>query len=228
MTLAPISELNYRMLDRLRIFGSPFFNASLVAVAVTLVAGCSLPATLPVQADTTTTLPAPVATVAITTTAAVPILAAPLSVSDRVTPLLAYADYVYSLQGEALAQERNHLGEPVVPADQLRLALVLSQTRQLYDLARAQALLQRVLLSPREDARELKTLARLLTVRFTEQRRVEDLLDRQNLQLRELQRRLDQTQEKLDALKEIERSLSRRPAGGVTAPPVSRARAPGS
>ena len=106
----------------------------------------------------------------------------------------------------------------------MRLALALSQTRQLYDLVRAQELLQKVLASTSEPALQLQTLARLLAARFVEQRRVEDLLDRQNQQLRELQRRLEQTQEKLDALKEIERSLNKRPASAPAAAPNGRVR----
>lgn len=215
------------MLDRFKALRPPLLNAGLLAVAVSLSAGCSLPAVAPAQQGSTTTLPAPPAVAAATTAAPQSLVSVlPDPAPDPLPSLLAYADYVYSLQGEALTQELVHLEAAVTPADQLRLALVLSQTRQLYDLARAQTLLQRVMLSPRDDARPLKTLARLLTVRFAEQRRVEDLLDRQNLQLRELQRRLDQTQEKLDALKEIERSLSRRPAGAPTASPAGRARAP--
>ena len=44
-----------------------------------------------------------------------------------------------------------------------------------------------------------------------EQRRLEDLLDKQTQQTREVQRRLDQTNERLEALKAIERSLTSRP-----------------
>lgn len=143
---------------------------------------------------------------------------------DAVTPLLAYADRTRGLQGAELAQEITRLGNAPLPTDQLRLAIALSQTRQLSDLARAQELLQRVLANPGDEARPLQTLARLLAARFSEQRRVEDLLDRQNQQLRELQRRLEQTQEKLEALKEIERSLSSRPAAAPVSVPNGRTR----
>jgi hypothetical protein len=138
------------------------------------------------------------------------------SASDLLAPQLAYADRIRNLQGNELAQEIARLGEPVTPNDQLRLAMALVQTKQLYDLVRAQDLLQRVLNNSGSDARALQPLARLLASRFAEQRRVEDQLDRQGQQLRDTQRRLDQTNDKLEALKEIERSLT--PRAGSPAP----------
>jgi hypothetical protein len=147
---------------------------------------------------------------------------------EVLTPLLAYADRVRTLQGAELAQEITRLADPSLPADQVRLALALSQTRQLYDLVRAQELLQRVLANAGAEARPLHPVVRLLAARFSEQRRVEDLFDRQNQQLRDLQRRLEQTQEKLDALKEIERSLNSRPPAAPATSPASRPRPPGS
>ena len=68
-------------------------------------------------------------------------------------------------------------------------------------------------------------LARLLASRYAEQRRLEEQLDKQNQQLRDVQRRLDQTNERLEALKAIERSLtSRSPAAPTSAPAASRPR----
>lgn len=147
---------------------------------------------------------------------------------DSVVRLLQHADRMRGLQGAELAQEIARLNDSTAPADQLRLAITLGQTRQLYDLARAQELLQRVLANQTEEARELHVLARLLAGRYAEQRRVEDLLDRQNQQVQGLQRRLAETQEKLDALKEIERSLTSRPPVAPASAPRSRARLPGS
>ena len=128
---------------------------------------------------------------------------------DALAPVLAYADQVRALQSAELTQEIARFTDLSAPEDQLRLALALGQTRQLYDLVRAQELLQRVLANMGGRARQLHPLARLLAARFSEQRRVEDQLDRQGQQLRDAQRRLEQTNEKLEALKEIERSLSR-------------------
>lgn len=194
------------------------FVAALAASLFT--AGCTLPTQAPAQ--TVAVAPAPAARAA---------TVAPPPTRNAAALLLEHADRVRGLQGAELAQEIARLGEPVMPADQVRLAMSLSQTRQLYDLVRAQELLQRVLANQTEEARELHVLARLLAARYAEQRRVEDQLDRQNQQVRELQRRLGETQDKLDALKEIERSLTSRPAAAPLAPasaPNSRARPPGS
>lgn len=139
------------------------------------------------------------------------------SASDLLTPVLGYADRIRNLQGNDLAQEITRLAEAPTADDQLRLAMALVQTKQLYDLVRAQDLLQRVLNNTGSDARPLHPLARLLATRFAEQRRAEDQLDRQNQQLRDTQRRLDQTNDKLEALKEIERSLTPRPGSSAPA-----------
>ena len=199
------------MLSHFKTVGPSIRRAGFTALLVSLSAGCSVPAQTLAGGPGMATRPSP---------------AAPLwlPARDTIAPVLAYADQVRGLQGAELAQEIARLGEPPLPADQMRLAIALSQTRQLYDLIRAQELLQRVLAGTRDDDRQLQTLAGLLAARFAEQRRVEDLLDKQNQQLRELQRRLEQTQEKLDALKEIERSLNNRPAAASASPPNGRVR----
>jgi len=112
-----------------------------------------------------------------------------------------------------MAREVARLGEPADPAATLELALVLAQTRQNGDLARALALVEPQTRSPTP----WQGLARLLHVRLSEQRRLEDLSDRQGQQLRDQQRRLDQLASQIDALRAIERSLSTRPAA-PTAP----------
>ncbi len=76
----------------------------------------------------------------------------------------------------------------------------------------AQALLQSLLLDPSEAARSQHPLARLLLHRWTEQKRLEDLLERQNQLLREQQRRIDQLNDRLEAMRAIERSLTSRPS----------------
>lgn len=178
-----------------------------------LAAGCTLPVQAPAQTPAVAPLPAAPAVT-------VPSPAA----RNAVAILLEHADRVRGLQGAELAQEIARLNEAGSPADQVRLAMALSQTRQLYDLVRAQELLQRVLTNPTDEARSLHVLARLLSVRYAEQRRLEDQLDRQNQQVRELQRRLGETQDKLDALKEIERSLTSRPPAAPASAPNSRSR----
>lgn len=212
------------MLSSLEAFGPVFCRALPRVLALSLAAGCTVPAPAPAgQGMTTMTARAPAAPPSATPP---PLATAALSEADTVTPLLAYADRLRGLSGPELAQEITRLGNAASAGDQLRLALTLSQTRQLHDLARAQELLQRALANHSEEARPLHALARLLAARFAEQRRLEDQLERHNQQLRELQRRLEQTQDKLDALKEIERSLSNRPAAAPASPPRSRTRPP--
>ena len=80
------------------------------------------------------------------------------------------------------------------------------------DLIRAQDTVGMVLGNNTEAAQALHPLARLLATRYTEQRRTEDQFELQQQQVRDLQRRLDQTTERLEALVAIERSLGNRPA----------------
>ncbi len=137
--------------------------------------------------------------------------------------MLAYAERVRVMPPAELTQETTRLGDATSPEAQVQLSLVLSQLRQMPDLIRAQELLARVL--GNADAQALHPLARLLASRYAEQRRLEEQLDKQNQQLRDVQRRLDQTNERLEALKAIERSLtSRPPAAPASAPAASRTR----
>jgi len=137
--------------------------------------------------------------------------------------MLAYAERVRVMPPAELTQETARLGDAASPEAQIQLSLVLSQLRQLPDLVRAQELLARVL--GNADAQPLHPLARLLASRYAEQRRLEEQLDKQNQQLRDVQRRLDQTNERLEALKAIERSLtSRQPAAPASAPSNNRSR----
>lgn len=130
--------------------------------------------------------------------------------------VLAHSDRLRRMPPNELAQELARLSEiPEAqrqPGEDMQLALALAQTRAPADLARAQVLLQRVIANPREDARGLQPLAALLLARFAEQRRVEDLLDKQTQQVREQQRRIEQLNERLEAVRAIERSLTSRPA----------------
>lgn len=132
------------------------------------------------------------------------------------TALLAHAERLRRLTPPELTQEIARLSEIAeaqrTPADDILLAMALAQTRAPADLVRAQALLQRVLASPREDARGLQPLAALLAARYAEQRRVEEQLDRMSQQLKEQQRRIEQLNERLEAVRAIERSLTSRPA----------------
>lgn len=178
-----------------------------------LVAGCSLqmplqrpeptpPVPTPAVAAQPAPLPAP--------PPAAPAPAKPVTADEAptsVVALLAYADRVRGMAPQELALELTRLGDARSPSEQLQLALALAQLRQTPELIRAQDLLTRLLANASPEATALHPLARLLANRFGEQRRFEDLLDKQTQQTRDTQRRLEQTTERLEALKAIERSL---------------------
>lgn len=153
--------------------------------------------------------------------------AAPLTTSP-INSLLAYADRARRMPPAELSQEVMRLGDAASPTEQLQLALVLSQFHQLPELMRAQELLARVLANTGAEAQSLQPLAGLLAARYGEQRRVEDQLEKQTQQTRDVQRRLDQTNERLEALKAIERSLTNRlsPSGNAPAPSHRGSRTP--
>ena len=141
---------------------------------------------------------------------------------EQTLRMLAYGERVRMMAQPELNQEIARLADTRLPTEQLQLAMALSQLRQVPELIRAQELLARVLGNAEADA--LHPLARLLASRYIEQRRAEEQLERQNQQVRDIQRRLDQTNERLEALKAIERSLSNRqpaPPPPVAAPPQS-------
>jgi hypothetical protein len=209
------------MHSRLEVPGPGRRRAASVALAwialVSLSAGCSAPPVI-VAPPQATIRPAIAASQAPAETVSPPVvaMAAPaerLAEPDPVEAVLVYANRLNGVEIAERAREIVRLGDPSAPDDQLRLAILLSQMRQPGDLINTQQLLLRVLANPSPQARPLQPLARLLLSRFLDQRRVEDLLERQSQQLRELQSRLDQTRGKLDALKEIERSLNKRPSG---------------
>ncbi len=146
---------------------------------------------------------------------------------DAVPSLASYAERLRNLLPSELQAEIARLGTSVTPQSQLQLALALAQLRQVPELIRAQETVSKVLGDSSDEARALHPVAKLLAVRFNEERRLEDLLDKQNQQVKDLQRRLDQTTERLEALKAIERSLVSRPTTALpsVAPSVGGSRA---
>ncbi len=143
------------------------------------------------------------------------------------TWLLQWHEEFRGLSAEALQREaargpeagRAHEG--VGPSGQtVRWALALWQTRGSAELLKAQAALEQVSRASTAEAQHWRPWARWLLARVQEQRRLEDLIDRQNQQIKEQQRRIDTLQDKLEALKAIERSLGPR----TTPPPGAPAR----
>lgn len=142
--------------------------------------------------------------------------ATPPAASGALAAALHYADRLRTMGPGELAAEQTLIGEPGNSAErQMQLALVLSQTHVPVDTARALGLLQRVAASNAPEALELRPLARLLAGRLHEARRLEEQADRLAQQLRESQRRIDVLNDRLEAMRAIERSLTpRAPAGG--------------
>ncbi|QHE87756.1 hypothetical protein [Hydrogenophaga sp. BPS33] len=134
------------------------------------------------------------------------------SAPDLVSALLSYADRLQALSPSDLAAEIVVQGDPgTVPLRQMQLALALTHLRQPAETARALGLLQRVIGHTGPESLPLKPLARVLANRLMDQRKLEENVDRQAQQLRESQRRIDQLNERLEAMRAIERSLTTRP-----------------
>jgi hypothetical protein len=142
-------------------------------------------------------------------------------VPDVITALLTYAERLRVLNPADLAAEIVVLGDPGnVPLRQMQLALALMHTHQPVDTARALGLVQRVVGHPGPESLQLKPLARLMAERLSEMRRLEETTERQTQQLRESQRRIEQLNERLEAMRAIERSLNSRPSAAPV-PPAS-------
>ncbi len=143
-------------------------------------------------------------------------------VTEAVVSMLAYAQQVRGMPAAELNQEVSRLGNGAGAAEQLKLSLVLRQFAQLPELIRAQELLARVLLDTGAQAQALHPLARLLQSQDVDRRRLEELLEKQTQQTHEVQHKLDQTLERLNALKAIERSLTNRSSADKSTPPKTR------
>ncbi len=95
---------------------------------------------------------------------------------------------------------------------------MLGQIRPGADLARAQQLAQQVAGSTHPEAQPIKPLARLLAARIGEQRRLEEQLERAERQLRDQRLRLARANQRLEAVRAIERSLGPAPARAAARP----------
>ncbi len=195
--------------------------ALLAAMALT---GCAQwPATepgapsVPAPAAAPSPAPAPVA-MPPAATASSPALPSPAEAAQA--RLLAWQDKLRELPLADLAREIARRDPPADAAASVELALALLQSRTLAqaagtppngELARALALLDPVARS----ASPWQAPARLLQARASEQRRLEEQLDKLQQQLREQQRRNEQLAAQIEALRAIERSL------GGTRPPAA-------
>jgi hypothetical protein len=140
------------------------------------------------------------------------------SLESAARSFYAYFDRVRQMSPNELGREFARLDQPSNPTAVLELALALGQTRNPNDTVRALATLDPLLRSTDPQLAPWRPLARLLAARYTEQRRLEEQIERQNQQLRDAQRRQEQLAQQLEALKAIERSLNNRPASAPVAP----------
>lgn len=122
--------------------------------------------------------------------------------------LLTYNASLRKLSSAELAKEIQRLNaSPVDPSLLVRRAMALSMTRDPIDLTKAEAQLWNVMSDNSVEAVKLKPLVQVLVGYYADMRRVADNAEKSSVQLKEAQRKVDQLNEKLEALKNIERSL---------------------
>lgn len=144
-----------------------------------------------------------------------PIRVAPVAPPDEVAPLLAYHQSLRKMtQGELLKELSGLLQQQRTPKVTLQTGMILMLTRGGGDLARAQSLFDSVAASPEAETQGLRAFAHLLASHCAEARRLSDNADRLTAQLKETQRKSDQLNDTLEALKAIERGLPVRPTSG--------------
>ena len=129
-----------------------------------------------------------------------------------VDELLSYHHAVRQMNPAEISKTLAGLNRPNPTARVLvQKAMLLANLHGSGDLQRAQTLLEQVLSSTKADAERLKPLAGLLNSTYGEWRRLDDNADKLAQQVRDEQRRTEQLNDKLEALKNIERSLQTRP-----------------
>lgn len=137
-------------------------------------------------------------------TATIKLIHAPSNVDE----LLAYSAVLRKMSPAELGRELQRANAyPAGPATSVRRAMVIAATRDPIDLARAEAQLWNVMADNSVEAEKLKPLVQLLVGQYTDLRRLADNAEKSAVQAKDAQRRVDQANEKLEALKNIERSL---------------------
>lgn len=140
-------------------------------------------------------------------------------VSPGIDALLAYQQGLRELAPAELAKELAALhAQPRSAQFALKKSMLLTLNHGNGDLAQAQTLVDGVVKSTEPDALIVKPLARLLATNYAEMRRLSDQADKLAQQAKDSQRRIDQLNETLEALKVIERTLPARPSGAPAAP----------
>lgn len=202
---------------------------TLALALLTLLSGCTTlaPAPDPAPAPSAPTPPSDPVPSTAPPPAPAPVAVAPApapptrDLADQVARQFAAAsERLRALPNAELVREVVRLSEaPASPSTTLEMALGLGLTRNPGDIARAIGILDPIARSSSPDLAPWQPWARLLLARYAEQRRVEDQLERQGQQVRELQRRIDQLGSQVEALKAIERSMAPRPAAPPPGPP---------
>jgi hypothetical protein len=142
-----------------------------------------------------------------------------------VDAVLGYADRLRQMPTADVTQEIQRLGDTgYTPVRAMQLALALTHSKNGGNAGRAQSLLQHVLAQSDGEAPQLHGLARLLAGQLAEQRRSDEQAERQQQLLREAQRRIEQLNERLEAVRAIERSVPSQPRrdGPEPRPPPAR------
>jgi hypothetical protein len=184
-------------------------NSLLPVLASLLLAACTLNSPMP---DDPLPAPAP--------PPVVEKVVAPPPPPDEVGPLLSYHQSLRRMSQGELVKELSGLGlQQRSPRVAIQMGMALMLTRGGGDLARAQALLDSVATSAEPEAAPFRPLAQLLSSNCAETRRLYDHADRLAAQQKDYQRRIDQLNETVEALKAIERTLPVRP---TPAPQVSK------
>ncbi|WP_432240281.1 hypothetical protein [Herbaspirillum robiniae] len=132
--------------------------------------------------------------------------------ASNIDELLSYNAQLRKMPPAELGRELQRINAyPASPSNTVRRAMALSLTRDPIDLAKAEAQLWNVMGDNSVEAEKLKPLVQVLVGHYSDLRRVADNAEKSSVQLKEAQRKVDQLNDKLEALKNIERSL---PAGG--------------
>ena len=131
------------------------------------------------------------------------------------TEVLAYYQRIKPLPADALAAEHaaasQTLAKQKSDVSRLKLALLLLLPNTPFkDESRAAALAEDVLNSKTVDMPNMKNLALLIVSVASEQKRQEERLQQLALKLKEEEKRAEAAQQKLDALKTIEKDLINR------------------
>jgi hypothetical protein len=134
---------------------------------------------------------------------------------NNVDGYLAYFRYASSISGEELKKEYAVINQAYAKTkndnSRLQLALLLSLPNTSFrDDARALSLLKEYLTSKANESSQLKDFALLLFAHIAEHRRQEERLKSEQIRSEELGQQLQELEQKLEALKGIEKSIIER------------------